>query len=91
MSLTPRPAVQVADIGHCALPPKLHKLWVTRLQEEFFAQVCAAIPVETRRYHVRDWHEVRHATRSVMFALSGSWRAGRPRATFWSANLPIDG
>ena len=31
-------ALKAADIGHVALPEHLHRLWVGRLQEEFFAQ-----------------------------------------------------
>ena len=31
-------ALKMADIGHCAAPPRQHIEWVTRLQEEFFAQ-----------------------------------------------------
>eukprot|EP00873_Tetraselmis_striata_P005111 jgi/Tetstr1/425375/TSEL_015822.t1 len=31
-------AMKVADLGHCALPLKIHKIWVDRLEQEFFAQ-----------------------------------------------------
>jgi hypothetical protein len=31
--------LQVADLGHLALPMKIHSVWLERLQEEFFAQV----------------------------------------------------
>lgn len=31
-------ALKCADIGHLALPEKLHMLWVEKLQQEFFFQ-----------------------------------------------------
>lgn len=31
-------ALKCADLGHLALPSELHKMWVTRLQDEFYAQ-----------------------------------------------------
>lgn len=31
-------ALKCADVGHLALPEHLHKLWVERLQQEFFSQ-----------------------------------------------------
>ena len=31
-------ALKCADLGHLALPPALHKKWVERLQQEFYAQ-----------------------------------------------------
>ena len=31
-------ALKCADVGHLALPTRTHKLWVERLQEEFFLQ-----------------------------------------------------
>ena len=30
--------LKAADIGHLALPEQLHRMWVERLQEEFYAQ-----------------------------------------------------
>jgi hypothetical protein len=36
--------LQVADIGHCALPLHVHKEWVKRLEAEFFAQVRFGLP-----------------------------------------------
>ena len=31
-------ALKCADVGHLALPTQTHKLWVERLQQEFFLQ-----------------------------------------------------
>lgn len=31
-------ALKCADVGHVALPWKLHREWVTRLQTEYFSQ-----------------------------------------------------
>lgn len=34
--------MQVADIGHCALPWDIHREWLQRLEDEFFEQVACA-------------------------------------------------
>ena len=31
-------ALKCADVGHLALPTRVHKVWVDRLQQEFFLQ-----------------------------------------------------
>jgi hypothetical protein len=38
--------LQVADIGHCALPMDVHRVWVHRLETEFFLQVSTLRPIK---------------------------------------------